>query len=359
MLTDRKIPFIYPDQLDLITYDKMHVDKLGVFDPARVVAELKSSLGKRVYAVDIGGDKLAGQEFEVNGEGQVQPLRNQTLELKVKNEDSYGANFIDALEQIASYANRKQLAVGISYGAPIKDSKPTENHKFSSLINHLDTKHSGSFRNLFHKFGGAINDGPAGLIAGSIEAYKRYGSTEAIYLINGGGIGLALLSHGNIYATETGHSPLSKELNKYQIDEPCGLFGANWTCLQSAGSNGGGVENIWYSKTAQKLDGKQIEDHWRASGEHAQLVEDLYDYSALVVAHAAIGAANAFKINLSKQANLAIIGSGGAFRFPGYTERLTQIIGKFVDSEPKLFSTYEFSPNACLQGAAINAITQN
>jgi predicted NBD/HSP70 family sugar kinase len=351
-LVERNVPSLSQEQLNLFQYEKMHITENGSFNPRQALERLRSVAGMHVYAIDLGGDKIAGQEFVVTPDGGVEPLQSQELEIKAKNEGSHGAHYVEPLTEIAKYCNDKQISVGISYGAPMKGTKPLQNKKFTPLINYLQAKHDGDFKHLFPTLGGSLNDGPAGLITGSIEANKRFGTDEAVYIINGGGFGLAVLVDGKMYATETGHVELASQLNSFNVKGDCGVLGS-FVCLELAGSNGIGVEGIWERETGQKLGAKEIEDHWREGGEHSDFVEDLYDYSALVIAHGTVGAAKVLNLNLSDSSKVAVIGSGGAFKFPNYPQRVEQIIEQHTGSHLNMLSTYEFSPNACLSGAAI------
>lgn len=99
---------------------------------------------------------------------------------------------------------------------------------------------------------------------------------------------------------------------------------------------------------------REIEDRFK---EGHIFAGELYDHSALVVAHMIVGTALALKIDLTRNTT-AIVGHGGAFKFPNYGERVQQIIAKHTGVTPHLIMTQNYGTkdtNACLDGAALAA----
>lgn len=152
---------------------------------------------------------------------------------------------------------------------------------------------------------------------------------------------------------ESGHVEAVVELNKYGQDTPCNVNGAKYSCIESLGANKFGIESIWKLKNDQELDAKAIEDRYKAGDEFAR---DLYDYSALVVAHMAVGVAQATNVDLLSP-KTAVVAHGGAFRFPDYMERIKQIVDKHLGSDIKIIKTEDYTKNACAEGAAIAVLT--
>lgn len=85
------------------------------------------------------------------------------------------------------------------------------------------------------------------------------------------------------------------------------------------------------------------------------LAADLYDNSALIVAHAIRGMINVFQL-LKGGGDTVLIGHGGIFNVNGYGERIEQILQKDLGVNPSLLLTKDFSVNACLDGAALAAL---
>ena len=88
---------------------------------------------------------------------------------------------------------------------------------------------------------------------------------------------------------------------------------------------------------------------------------ELYEHSALVVAHVVQGVANVLNIDLADSTS-AIVAHGGAFKFPSYGERVAQILSHHNEHDVQLIMTKDFtdpSTNACLNGAAIAALTSS
>lgn len=148
---------------------------------------------------------------------------------------------------------------------------------------------------------------------------------------------------------ESGHVEAAAELNKYGQDASCSVNGANYPCIESLGANKFGIESIWKLKNGEELDAKAIEDRYKAGDEFAR---DLYDYSALVVAHMAVGVSKVVDIDLQSPTT-ALVAHGGAFRFPHYVERIKQIVDKHLGSDIQIIKTEDYTKNACAEGAAI------
>jgi hypothetical protein len=101
------------------------------------------------------------------------------------------------------------------------------------------------------------------------------------------------------------------------------------------------------------LSGREIADKY-LGGDCMAL--DLYDNSALLTAHAIKGIAKAFSFP-SNFKGTVVVGHGGIFHVPAYSERVYSILRNDLSFAPRMLFTKDFSPNACLDGAAIAAAT--
>lgn len=131
------------------------------------------------------------------------------------------------------------------------------------------------------------------------------------------------------------------------------MYGATYLCLDKIGSNKSGIEAQWEARNGY-MRARDIEDRFKEGDIFAG---ELYDHSALVVAHMIVGTALALEIDLSNKAT-AIVCHGGAFKFPNYGDRIQQIIEKHIGSMPNLIMTHAYGSkdtNACLDGAALAA----
>jgi predicted NBD/HSP70 family sugar kinase len=245
--------------------------------------------------------------------------------------------------------------VGVSYGDVLNGTKPASDRKLPLLFRGLSEKYSGDFKVLFPTLKAILNDAPAGLISGAIESNRAFGAKNILFAINGSGLNVAACVSGQIFGSESGHVKSAEQLNRFDQTEPCGVNGATYVCIQSLGSNKYGIESQWLARTTEPLPAKEIENRYKAGDKFAG---ELYEHSAFVVAHMIAGSSNVFGLNLADN-DAALVCHGGAFRFPGYGERVTQILNKHYGSSVKTVLTKDYvkSANACLEGAAIAALT--
>jgi predicted NBD/HSP70 family sugar kinase len=199
------------------------------------------------------------------------------------------------------------------------------------------------------------NDAEGGIMAASLEAARRFPDVrDVIYVINGSGLGGAVLTGNVIYATEPGHIQISEELNTHGQRRSCGLDGAVHVCIEAVAASKAGIEDIWFQRTDERMTGQEISGRYLAGDQNAL---DMYNNSAWVTAHAVKGIAAAFDLPAAR-VRLVIVGHGGIFQVPGYSERLSAILEReFIDTTRIIF-TKDFSTNTCLEGAAIAAASQ-
>lgn len=353
-LESREVPSLIQKQIDVFRRGNIHAVEAGQFNPSGTLEKLKTQTGSKAIGIDIGGDKALAQLFTVQPDGSLKPDESYSDIRK----DSEGAGYVDSMEQTAQFAANNNLPVGISIGIPLDGTKPRDSRKLPTLLGDLSSKYSGNFAELFPGKLACLNDGPAGLMSGAIQANIEASApvTNVIYVINGGGIGASVLKDGAMTATEAGHSLIIPELKRYDDDRQCGVFGATDLCIEQAASNKQGIEQIWRYKTGESISALEIERQFTENRPDGELSLELYDYSAFVVSHLVKGLANAFDIELSDPSTV-IVGHGGAFKFPGYGERVVQILEKNLGQKPALIMTKDYSQNACAEGAAIAALT--
>lgn len=349
-LTQKPTPNILKEQLALFTREAMHTIEVGRFDPAKTNQALTEKTGQRLVAVDMGGDKIVANLFEVR-DGKLQKLPELDLMLK----SHHGEGYLEVLEQAATYATEQSIPVGVSYAGIMEGSKPVDGPNVTAFREELAERYNGDFAQLFPTLAGAQNDAIAGLIAGSTEAYRQNPHIQnVIYVINGSGIGGAVLKEGAIFTAEGGHIRVIDSLNVFHQQKKCGVFSTEYTCVEAVAGNKAGVEDQWYQRTGEKLSGREIEDRYKAGD---QFAGELYDNSAIVLSHMIEGVASAFSIDLAKD-SAAIVGHGGAFRFPGYGDRIVQVLAQHLGTKPTLILAKDFSENSCLDGAALAALSK-
>jgi predicted NBD/HSP70 family sugar kinase len=351
-ITSLEIPELIDEQLEKFSTGSIHAQEVMQFDLAATAQKLQQLEGKRVLGADLGGDQATTQLFEVQS-GRLVIQDDYSDYVRANSGDGY----LDSLEKTAKYAAKHDLGIGVSWGGPLEGSKPLYHPKFSNLLTELEAIYDGDLANVLPNLKSCLNDAPAGLITGAVEARRKHQASSVLYAINGSGINLSALVNNKILATESGHVEADQKLNVYHQTTPCGVFRATYTCLERIGANKAGIEPQWKAATGEHLRAIDIEGRYKEGNE---LAGELYDHSALVVAHMITGASKALDVDLSSPRTV-IVGHGGAFKFPHYGERVQQILEKTHGGKTPLIMTKDFvdpSTNACIMGAALAALVQ-
>jgi predicted NBD/HSP70 family sugar kinase len=344
-LADRPVPDLIPAQIERFTVEALQGKQVRSFDPHAALDQLRTGGEESILAVDIGGDKLIAVSYRVRN-GQLVQL----TEILSRQGDG-GSAYLACLEDLADLSRREMFSVGISFAGPTDVTRPSAAPNLPIFMAELNNRHDGDFVKLFPMVAVA-NDAEAGIMAGSVEAAKRYpGTRHVIYLINGSGLGGAVLTGNMVFATEPGHIPVVGSLNRFDQQKPCGMLGADYVCIETVAASKAGIEDIWLQQRGNRLSGKEIAARY-LSGDI--LARDLYENSALVTAHAIRGIARAFGLPNNFDETVVVV-HGGIFEVPGYRDRVRSILEKDLPSMPRLLSTKDFSANTCLDGAAIAA----
>ncbi len=343
LLADMVVPKLIDSQIAKFTIESLRAIRTRSFDPHATLHTLSATRGAGVVAIDIGGDKLIATSYNVRQGTLIQEGK------PLVKEGTAGAGYIDVLEKVSALARTRLLPIGVSYAGPIQGSKVLAGVNIPVFMRDFQLRYNGDFANL-HSQMTLVNDAEAGVMAASLEAVRRYpAARHVIYVINGSGIGGAVLKDGAIYATEAGHIPAEGDLNSFGQQRPCGLLGATYVCLERVGASKAGIEDIWFQQREEKLTGKEIAAAYLAGDE---LALRLYESSALVTAHIVKGMAKALGL-LREWDDTIVVGHGGTFHVPGYGDRVRSILEKDLSSETRMLFTNDFSSNTCLDGAAI------
>jgi predicted NBD/HSP70 family sugar kinase len=344
-LANREIPDLIPAQIERFTAEALQAKSVRSFDPHATLDQLRNGGEKSVMAVDIGGDKLIALSYRVRD-----GLLVQLAEVLFRQGDG-GSAYLEGLEDLAALSRHERLPVGVSFAGPIDGTRPLAGPNLPIFIAELHNRHDGDFAELFPTISVA-NDAEAGIMASSVEAVKRYPETRhVIYVINGSGVGGAVLTDNAVLAAEPGHIPVDARLNRFNQAKPCGVRGEDYICIEAVAASKAGIEDIWLQQNGNRLSGKEIAAKYLGGD---VLAHDLYENSALVTAHAIMGIAGAFGLP-SQFDNTVVVVHGGTFEVPGYRERVRSILEKALSCEPRMLFTKDFSANSCLDGAAIAA----
>ncbi len=333
-------------QLNLISRDALHIKELSEFDVRKVQKDLLDSNGKQVYAIDLGGDKIAAQIFAVD-DGKV--ITSSEI---MMNKGDYGKGYLQFLEDVASKALDKNLKVGLSVAGPLNGTVLHMGPNVQEFGNEFEAMYQSDFAKLFAQ-PVVDNDAVAGLKAGAIEALSKYPEVESVlYIISGSGFGGALLHQGKILALEPGHISLSEDLNVHGITDPCGVFENQNPCVEMVASGKAGIEKMYEKLSGERASGHEI--NTLAQKGDARAIT-LYDESARMTAIVVKGIGNTFGLFENPQ-KTAVVFHGGVFNVAGYKERLEQYLARNVEGSSQLIYTKNMKENACLKGAAIAAL---
>ncbi len=349
-LTDLPIPTLNQEQLLEFTPDSIHSEFAANFDVKQASTTLDRLEGHHVLGADFGGDKGVSQLFQVQ-QGKLVPVEGYRDE--VQGDD--GAGYVASIKKTAAYAEQHNLPIGISWGGPMEGSRLLYHPKANTFIKELTDEFTGDLKNISPTITSAINDAPAGLIAGAVEAYHQFKAESVVFIINGGGIGCSYLKDKKIYATEAGHVRGIDAFNIYNQTDECGVFDQKFVCVERLGANKAGVEAQWKLLQGERLSARVIEDKYK---EGNALAGELYEHSVLIVAHTVQGLANAVSVDLTDPRS-AVVCHGGGFKFPQYGARVKQLLDSYNNDAIQLIMTNDFSDprsNACLDGAAIAAL---
>lgn len=347
-LRDLPIPDLLPEQLKRFTITSLRARLVRQFDARASLGGLRASDGEMVIGVDIGGDKLSASYFVVRG-GAVERTRDV-----LSCQGDGGSGYLAALAELRERACREALTVGISFAGPVDGTRLVAAPNLPDFLAELGEGYGGDFARLFPAVTVA-NDAVAGLMAGAVEAARRYpDSRDVIYVINGSGLGGAVLTRNSIYAAEPGHVRVAGQLNPFGQRKECGLDGASFPCVEAVAASKAGVEDIWQQRTLRRLPGQEISARYQAGD---RLASELYDSSARIMAHVILGMATAFGLT-ADPGRLVVVGHGGIFHVPGYGDRIVDILGHALAAAPRFLFTREFSPNTCLAGAAVAAASR-
>lgn len=345
-LLNLPVPDLIPAQLDKFNAHSIRAKESIIFRPITLLDYLKKMEGKQVIAVDIGGDKMASVTSVVKS-GNLVRLRNPAIF-----ESEQGAGYLGQLEDVAQLANQYSLSVGLSFPGIVENGQLIEEPNVKIFERDLKNKYAGYFTNFFHQIA-VENDAVSGLLAGSVEAIKKYPEMEnVVFVINGSGVNTSVLKIDQVYASESGHVEALIGLNKFKRQKACKMQNAKYVCIENITGSKAGVEETYFEQTQNNLSGLQISN---LLINNDSLATQLYDISALGLSHMIVGVCQALDL-LNVVSKTVIVCHGGIFNVPEYPDRLKQIVQKNQPKLDKWVFTKDFTDNASLDGAAIAAL---
>ena len=345
-------PVIIPLQRKILTPENIGIQKPVMFKPAEIDKLLKRDKS-RILAFDIGGTN-PNCALVINGrinENSIQFIPH----VKGKGIVTWIKKYIQSQKDISGIGF--SIATEILPDGMLTIGSNIDNF-YRELISEIGTANILDFTKRL--IGTAIpisafNDGTAGAMSAVFNAYrKNHDLTTLYYLIYSTGIGGAYWNKYDmaIYPSELGHGPLAYEMNKFHIKTPCKIH-PEYICLENAGSRRIGLGKLLKKRMAEK------EIHLFDPGQLAAV----YDFGARIATHS-IDALVQMDIGSFNGDNSAFVYHGGGFKAAGFAQRVTAMLEKQYRQDGILsagqhlnaFRTYDFSPNACLEGAALSTL---
>jgi predicted NBD/HSP70 family sugar kinase len=340
-LEQRPIPELFPHQLEKFDLKLIHPMATAVFRP-----QLEE--GALAIGVDIAAENLTAYEFSVVNSRLA--IGRKVLEII---NDFNGIGYLDKLRDVARQAG-DEIPVGISLAGPVEGTVPGYSDNVSVFSEELAQHYSGDLARLFPTLRAVENDANAGLWAASLNALQEHRARDVIYIINDLGMNASVLRAGMLYSLEAGHAELVPQLNPHNQSKKCWFHNRDHVCVEAVAAAKGGIEDILTGALRRRPTHDEARSLYFAGD---PLTIELYDNSANVSAHMVQGLAIEMDIKLASP-ETAVVCHGEIFNFPGYSERLKQIIEARTGGPVNLYSTSEFSENASLEGAALTALSE-
>jgi len=297
---------------------------------------------KTFIGLDIGGTKIAGAAFDVEGKEIAQAVRKtpETYEEFLKT--------CNAIVEELGKKGQKPQTIGVGVCAPF--DRLTGTVMVSANVPCLSNKPLRS--DLVHALGSRVcleTDSNCAALAEAIEgAGKNYDTVFGLIL--GTGVGGAFIYNGcsltgsNGTFGEVGHLQMPREKDEKREFRACGCGGTD--CIETYIS-GPALARLYKAQTGQEADAKQIGALALKKDAGALMVLDAY-YT--LVARAMVVILHSFDPDI-------IVVSGGLNALPGLYEEVPKRWGKYaLCKTPKTkFVSASFGPMAGLRGAALLA----
>ncbi len=348
ILSTLPIPDLSPLQLSTFNLESLRARVTNQFNPVTAVEILGQHLNKTIVVCDIGGTgiKYTTASVEKNGNIAISPEEEHVFYPK----EDKGSNYITVIQEMKN--KFEDLPMAISTAGIVENNELKESRNFQRFTEKL--RENGGFQGIFGRKIPVMNDAQAGVIAGAYEMFRQKGTKEStIYLINGGGIGGAVLKEKNVISMEPGHIVVSDQtLNPNRVTTACEFYGEKQTCLEKIAASGAGIEAQSKALFARQMSGKEIAQ-LLYSGDKKAI--ELYANSGLITAHIIEGIIQATDL----QGNISVVLHGGFFKTKGIIKYIDKILQKYNQNKKiELVETQSLGmTNACMTGLAIAALT--
>lgn len=312
----------------------------------------------------MGGGKITAIHFTVE-KGILVPDSASQITV-FRNGDAAG--YLPMLQKVGAAAQESGTPIGVACAGIIKGTQLIQTPNMPDFHKRLWAEYGGDFARLLPTVGSVNNDAEGAIKAAIFDARER---------------GLLPAGEGQILAMEPGHVELvdlKRPLGQTIPDEPCGVFGQQFVCVERAIGGAAGVESRWVKTTGERLDGRQISELYKQGN---PLATELYDTSAGLLATVMRGMGDNLELmgdrpraglllpiigggfggaafvmeapRAKDQQALTVAFHGGVNNVPAYMDRVGQIMKQSGTPISASF-TESFSVNAGAEGAAIAAL---
>jgi predicted NBD/HSP70 family sugar kinase len=336
------------EQIEIINKDSLAARKALDLKENKIDEAVAKSEGERVIAVDLGGSKARSILIQIQN-GRPKEIGDSGDEFTKVFENENGKGYIDFLREIMEISSRNNLKVGIATAGVVEGSKLTKSPNLTEFVDDLRDKYDSDISKLFERNVTVVNDAVAGALASVLEVDLEDPDENVIYFINGGGIGGAVISKREVWATEPGHVRVIDNLNIFDVKRECNMWDKEYVCIENVAASGSGIERTWYELTGEKLHGPEIRERYLQKDD---LARNLYNVSAFICAHAIYGMGKTFGLWQSPMRDMVIF-HGGIFNVPGYAHKIAGHVRGNLGSDIKYESTVVMKKNLSLYGAGI------
>jgi predicted NBD/HSP70 family sugar kinase len=339
-----RLPIYVPEQIELYQGDHLITQDVCGFDPNRAATMLRDA--PEVMAIDIGGDKIRKAIYTFEN-GYIERREEAVLQSKG------GAGYLDFLQRLASEAEARNLRIGISSATKLDGSVITRTVNLPIFFEEMRAAYDSNYEHLFPGRVFVANDTVTGICGASTHiATTGQSSDETAFFICASGVGASVIKDGRAIHVEAAHVPLVDILNPLDQRTPCNVEGKAYVCVERVTAVRAGIESLYRQRTGTALEGVALGKLYECGD---PLSVQLFETSALVLAHAIVGVLQRY--GFTSSARTAVVLHGGSFEVARYRAELTRNLDAILaPPRPRVVFSRDISSNICLDGAAVLAI---
>jgi predicted NBD/HSP70 family sugar kinase len=338
------LPRYVPEQIALYQTAHLLTHEVCRFDPVRAASGLQ--VEREVMAIDIGGDKIRSAIYRA-GKGTLTKLDERIFRSRK------GTGYLPFLERLAAEAAERDLRVGIASATKMEGSRITRTVNLPVFFEEMRQGYDADYARLFPGRAFAANDTIMGICgASTLLVLRGIGASHVAFVICASGVGASVIADGMAIHVEAAHVPIVPSLNPLGQTTPCGVEGRQYVCVERVAAARAGIEDIYRQQTGEAKDGVELGKLYEAGDALATL---LYETSALALAHAIAGVMHRYAFPEGEGS--VIVLHGGNFEIPRYREAIQCHLAEIPRARCHPVFSRDLSPNVCLDGAAITALT--